>query len=159
MSNPAVCYERRQARRVCGSRPAGLRHVSYAVETALTGTGSRRDDSAHCSWLREVIPNFVNTLPRWYWTVRVLMNSRVPISGLDRPPWASRAIWASCSVSASPGESTRSGLARRAPLAAASIRPARSPNAPISISCNMPCAACRCSRASPRRSSECSHSP
>ena len=83
------------------------------METAPTGTGSRRDDSAHCSWLREVIPNFVNTLPRWYWTVRVLMNSRVPISGLDRPPRASRAIWASCSVSASPGESTRSGLARR----------------------------------------------
>ena len=22
------------------------------------------------------MPSFVNTLPRWYWTVRVLMNSR-----------------------------------------------------------------------------------
>ena len=32
------------------------------------------------------MPSFVNTLPRWYWTVHVLMNSRVPISGLDRRP-------------------------------------------------------------------------
>jgi hypothetical protein len=27
----------------------------------------------------------VKTLPRWYWTVRALMNSRAPISGFDSP--------------------------------------------------------------------------
>jgi hypothetical protein len=62
------------------------------VVTAQTGTGSRRADSAHCSWLREVMPSFVNTLPKWYRTVRALMNGRVPISGFDRSAWASRAI-------------------------------------------------------------------
>jgi hypothetical protein len=46
------------------------------------------------SWLRELMPSLVKTLRRWYWTVRALMNSRVLISGLDRPSRASRAIWA-----------------------------------------------------------------
>jgi hypothetical protein len=31
-------------------------------------------------------------LPRWYWTVRGLRNSWAPISGLDKPDRASRAI-------------------------------------------------------------------
>ena len=31
--------------------------------------------------------------------VRALRNNRVPISGLDRPPRANRAIWDSCAVS------------------------------------------------------------
>ena len=53
------------------------------------------------SWLREAMPSLVKTLPRWYWTVRALMNSRVPISGLDSPSRASRAIWASWAVSSS----------------------------------------------------------
>jgi hypothetical protein len=35
----------------------------------------------------------------WYWTVRELMNSRVPISGFDRLSRASRATWASWAVS------------------------------------------------------------
>jgi hypothetical protein len=30
------------------------------------------------SWLREVMPSFVKTLRKWYWTVRALMNGRVP---------------------------------------------------------------------------------
>ena len=38
------------------------------------------------------------TFPKWYCTVRELMNSREPISGFDRPSRASRAIWASCAV-------------------------------------------------------------
>ena len=41
----------------------------------------------------------VNTLPRCYSTVRALMNSWAPISGLVRPSLASRAICASCAVS------------------------------------------------------------
>ena len=43
-----------------------------------------------------MIPSFVNTLRRWYSTVRGLMNSCAPISGFVRPSRASRAIWASC---------------------------------------------------------------
>src|ERR1700722_16993744 len=45
------------------------------------------------------MPSLAKTLPRWYWTVRVLMNSRAPICGLDRPSRASRATWASWPVS------------------------------------------------------------
>ena len=44
------------------------------------------------SWLREVISSFWMTLRRWYCTVRGLMNSCEPISGLERPSLASRAI-------------------------------------------------------------------
>ena len=33
------------------------------------------------SWLRELMPSFMKTLRRWYWTVRGLMNKRTPISG------------------------------------------------------------------------------
>jgi hypothetical protein len=47
------------------------------------------------SWLRDSMPRLVKTLRRWYWTVRALMNMRTPISGLDRPSRAIRAIWAS----------------------------------------------------------------
>ena len=47
------------------------------------------------SWLREVIPSLAKTLPRWCWTVRGLRNSRAPMSGLDSPSRASRAIWVS----------------------------------------------------------------
>src|SRR5690242_17812533 len=41
------------------------------------------------------MPSLVKTLRRWYWTVRELMNSRLPISGLDRPSRsrATRASW------------------------------------------------------------------
>ena len=31
------------------------------------------------------MPSLVKTFLRWYWAVRELMNSRAPISGLDRP--------------------------------------------------------------------------
>jgi hypothetical protein len=36
-----------------------------------------------------VMPSFANTSRRWNWTVRGDRNSRVPISGLDRPSAAS----------------------------------------------------------------------
>src|SRR5690242_10614344 len=45
------------------------------------------------------MPSLPKTLPRWYSTVRGLRNSRVPISGLDRPARAMRTIWASRVVS------------------------------------------------------------
>jgi hypothetical protein len=51
------------------------------------------------SWLREVMASLANTLPRWYLTVRELVNSRAPISEFDRPSRASRATWASWAVS------------------------------------------------------------
>ena len=44
------------------------------------------------------MPSLANTLLRWYWTVRVLMNSRAPIPGFDRPSRASLAICASWAV-------------------------------------------------------------
>lgn len=61
------------------------------------------------------MPSLVNTWPRWYRTVRELMNRRVPISGFDRPSRASRATWASWAVSgwlAGPG-GVRAGWAVR----------------------------------------------
>ena len=47
------------------------------------------------------MPSLAKILPRWYWTVRAEMNSRVAISGLDSPSRASRAIWASWAVRSS----------------------------------------------------------
>jgi DinB superfamily len=55
--------------------------------------------STRRSWLRELMSSLVNTLPRWYFTVRELMNNRAPISGSDRPVRASLAITASWAVS------------------------------------------------------------
>jgi hypothetical protein len=37
------------------------------------------------SWRRELTPSFTNTFRRWYSTVRALMYSSSPISGLVRP--------------------------------------------------------------------------
>src|SRR5205085_10046536 len=67
--------------------------------TAGSYAGLRRLGGRRASWLREVISSFRKTLCRWYCTVRGLMNSCAPISGLERPSWASRAIWASWGVS------------------------------------------------------------
>src|SRR5579859_6375465 len=70
----------------------------------LTGVVTARPSQparTRWSWLRELTPSLVKTLPRWYWTVRVLMNRREPISGLDRPSRASRATCASWAVSGS----------------------------------------------------------
>jgi hypothetical protein len=83
------------------------------------------------------MPSLVNTLLRWYWAVRGLMNSRAPISGLDSPSRASRATWASCAVSAAPAPPARAAgtvrLRAVSPVARSSRR-ARSANAPMPIS-------------------------
>ncbi len=60
-----------------------------------TGAAPSSPPSAAPSSLREVMSSLPKTLWRWYSTVRGLMNSRAPISGLERPSRASRAIWAS----------------------------------------------------------------
>ena len=57
---------------------------------------SQAPTRARLSWPREVMSSLVKTLPKWYWTVRGLRNSREAISGSDRPPAASRAICAYC---------------------------------------------------------------
>jgi hypothetical protein len=61
---------------------------------------SAADQSARTrpSWLRDSMPSLMKTFFRWYWTVRALRNNRAPISGLDSPSRAIRAIWASCAV-------------------------------------------------------------
>jgi hypothetical protein len=52
--------------------------------TRYTGWGSRVSlGSAPSSWMREVIASLVNTLCRWYSTVRELMKSCAPISGFE----------------------------------------------------------------------------
>ena len=79
--------------------------------------------------------SLVKTLPRWYWTVRALMNSRAPISGLDRPSRASLATWASWAVSSPLASTVR--LRAVSPVAASSRR-ARSANAPMPIASSIP---------------------
>ncbi len=54
------------------------------------GLVSQAPVRARLSWPREVMPSLVKTLPRWYWTVRGLRNSREAISGFDSPSAASR---------------------------------------------------------------------
>ena len=89
--------------------------------------------------------------------MRVLMNSRAPISGFDSPSRASRAIWASCAVSSS-FMATAVRLRAVSPVARSSRR-ARSANASMPIAANMSWAVCSCARASARRLSRRSHSP
>ena len=55
----------------------------------------RRFGGTRLSSFRELMSNFRKTLCRWYWTVRGLMNSLAPISGLEKPSLASRATCAS----------------------------------------------------------------
>src|SRR6202022_4323773 len=52
----------------------------YSARMVVESLGRTRS-----SWLRELMPSFMKTLRRWYLTVRGLMNSRVPISGFERP--------------------------------------------------------------------------
>jgi hypothetical protein len=73
---------------------------SWTISAASAGgLVSQLPDRTRLSWAREVMSSLMKTLRRWNWTVRGDRNSRVPISGLDRPSAASRAIWASCPVS------------------------------------------------------------
>jgi hypothetical protein len=111
---------------------------------------------AHSSWPRELMSSLVKILPRWYWTVRALRNRRVPISGLDRPSRASRAITVSWAVSASRVWTVR--LRAVSPVASSSMR-ARSAKASMPIAASRSWAVRSCSRASIRRPWRRSHSP
>ena len=64
----------------------------------VTLPGSGIPASAPLSSLRELMSSLVNTLRRWYSTVRGLMNSLAPISGFVCLSLASRAICASWGV-------------------------------------------------------------
>ena len=97
------------------------------------------------SCLRERMPSLVKTLRRCHSTVRGLMNSWAPISGLVSPSPASRAICASCAVRTSLVSTDR--LRTVSPVASSSRR-ARSAKASTPMSVNMPCAVRSCSRAS-----------
>jgi hypothetical protein len=80
------------------------------------------------------MPSLANTLLRWYWTVRVLMNSRDAISGLDSPSRASLATWASWEVSAVPPRAAFTARLCVVSPVASSSRRARSANPSIPIS-------------------------
>ena len=86
--------------------------------------------SAPCNSLRELISSLVNTLRRWYSTVRGLMNSLAPISGFVCLSLAMRAICASWGVRTSRVSSVRLGAV--SPVASSSRR-ARSANASAPI--------------------------
>ena len=92
-----------------------------------------RSVTATRSSRRELTPSFVNTLRRWYSTVRGLMNSWLPISWLVCPAAVSRAICVSCAVSTSGARPVR--LRTVSPVAASSRR-ARSANAAAPMSLN-----------------------
>ena len=126
--------------------PAGARRrADHLVRTAYCGVahgGAAHADgrsapppSPCSSWLRELMPSLVKTLRRWYSTVRGLMNSRAPISGLDRPSRASRAIWASCGGEL--GRAVSAVRLRAVSPVASSSRAARSANASRPIAANM----------------------
>ena len=55
-----------------GGGPTAVSYSAWAMVGSLGRTRS--------SWLRELIASLVKTLPRWYWTVRALMNNWAPIS-------------------------------------------------------------------------------
>ena len=55
---------------------------------AAESPGRTRSSSA-----RELMPSLRNTLRKWYWTVRGLMNSWAPISGFVRLSRASTTFW------------------------------------------------------------------
>jgi hypothetical protein len=61
-------------------------------------TASESEGRMSASSRRERIPSFPNTLRKCHSIVRGLRNSRLPISGLDRPSRASLAICRSCFV-------------------------------------------------------------
>ncbi len=44
--------------------------------------GARGAGADRSSGLRELMASLMKTSPRWYWTVRALMNSRAPICGI-----------------------------------------------------------------------------
>src|SRR5229473_1892209 len=91
--------------------------------------------------------SLAKTLCRWYCTVRGLMNSCPPISGLERPSRASLATCASCGVSTLRVLSMR--LRAVTPVASSSRR-TRSVNPSSPMWLNISSAERKCSRASIR---------
>src|SRR4051794_12492298 len=55
------------------------------------------------------MPSLLKTFVRWYSTVLGVMNSRAPISGVEKPSPASGAIWASWAVRSSTRRSNARG--------------------------------------------------
>jgi hypothetical protein len=92
----------------------GLRAGSAAgIPRDGRGRHSRGRTRSRCS--RVLMLSLVNTLRRWYSTVRGLMNRRAPISAFDRPSRANCAICVSWAVSSSRPQNTatdaRAGVA------------------------------------------------
>ena len=98
----------------------------YTPRLAQAEPRTARSDvsaSAARSSLRLLTSSLRNTLCRWYSTVRGLMNSWAPISGLVCPSRASRATWTSWGVRASrvSGGDPAHGLAGGEQLAAGTL--------------------------------------
>src|SRR3954453_5950359 len=110
------------ARDTAALRPLRGHHRPAPPDRARDGQGVGAEigspGSTRSSWLRELMPSFVKTLPRWYSTVRGLMKSRAPISGLERLSRASRATCSSWAVRSSRVSGVR--LRARAPVASSS---------------------------------------
>ena len=173
MPAPSVWDERV---RVCGipSRlpgsppglPSGVLECGAGYVSGTRATGVCRSHSflllarTPWSWLRELMASLVKTLCRWYSMVRRLMKSWAAISGLDRPPPASRAIWASRAVSREGHWWRACGLARGWPSAHARLVP-RTRQRPWRRTSRARCAvAPRASSSSPtrRRANRCDRS-
>ena len=98
------------SRRICRGPSPGPSWVSQSISRFGYVRGIR--DSA----AREEIPSLPYTLCRWYSTVRGLMNNRLPMSALDSPSLAIRAIWASWAVNSGLGWSAvGAGVLTRGP--------------------------------------------
>src|SRR5512133_3723039 len=74
--------------------PRGGDGVPDTGALAVQGPGGALGScgSASASWFRDPMLSLLKTLCRWYSTVRGLMNSRAPISGLASPSRAKPAI-------------------------------------------------------------------
>jgi hypothetical protein len=110
-SRPGTALASADAPGLVASRAAHARGRSVPITRLTTMTddyaGPRRLTGRRPSWLREVMSSFRNTLRRWYWTVRGLMKSCSPISGLESPSRASLAISPSWNVRRSRVSSVR----------------------------------------------------
>jgi hypothetical protein len=97
--HPEGSRDRALASSSAASRAAHIRQPHSATGQPARPEWDGQSDRTRPSWVRDSMPSSMNTFFRWYWTVRALRNNRAPISGLDRPSRAIRAIWASCAVS------------------------------------------------------------
>ena len=75
-----------------GQSPPGPRQNVRTQLARPDGGGLAGQDAGEL--VRELMSSLMKTLRRWYWTVRGLTNSRVPISGLESPSRGRRAICA-----------------------------------------------------------------